>query len=64
MILWLVGILAALCTLGAPVATGAPTTIPTGVTLPHQADWEVLDRMGRGPVLDVCIDPVDRKSVV
>ena len=54
MILWLVGILAALCMLGAP---DAPTTIPTGVTLPHQADWEVLDRMGRGPMLDVCIDP-------
>ena len=57
MILWLVGMLAALCLLGAPVATDAPTTIPAGVTLPHQIDWEVLDRMGSGPLLDVCIDP-------
>lgn len=55
MVLWLVGLLSTL--LLVPTAPVPPTTIPASVTLPHQGDWRPLDRPGRTPLQDVCLDP-------
>lgn len=44
--------------LSAPPATPEPvSTIPVGVTLQHEADWQPLGWPGRTPLHDVCLDP-------